>query len=114
MIWRPADLPGIDTLVGPCVNNLPVCVTIDSQATPDSWLQAQQAQQREMALHQTMSLQDIQQQSQVPWRHRLFDSLVVFQNYRVDEDAQRIGRQVSCRLVSAPEASNSALCSRTR
>ncbi len=103
---RPAELPGIESLVGPCVNNLPVRV----EATPSEgllpWLARLQRRQLELAQHQYAPLEQIQKWAQVPWRYRLFDSLIVFQNYQIDEAARRLGADARVVLVSGPEATN--------
>lgn len=103
---RPPEWPGIEHLVGPCVNNVPVRVAVPPDQPLAAWLSSLQALQFDLSQHQYLPLEQIQQVSQVPWHQRLFDSLVVFQNYQVDPDARRIGPQVSCQLLAAPEATN--------
>jgi Condensation domain len=78
---RPAELEGIERLIGPCVNNVPLCVELDPATPLADWVATLHARQRAIAQRQTTPLDVIQAQSAVPWRHRLFDSLVVFQNY---------------------------------
>jgi non-ribosomal peptide synthetase component F len=102
---RPAELAGVETLVGPCVNNLPVPVQLDPEQSIADWLPALHEHNLEIAEHQYASLADIQEWAGVPWRLRLFDSLVVFQNYVVDEAVLRWGT-VGVELVTAPEATN--------
>ena len=48
----------------------------------------------------------IQGWSEVPWRYRLFDSLLVFQNYLVDEAAQRMGSLVEIQNFNAEVRTN--------
>ena len=47
--------------------------------------------------------------SEIPWQHRLFDSLLVFQNYQVDAAIGRLGQSARLIPVRAPEATNYAL-----
>ena len=82
---RPAELEGVETLVGPCVNNVPVRVRIDADRPVSACLADLHGAQADVAQHQYASLADIQRWAGVPWRSRLFDSLVVFQNYLVDD-----------------------------
>jgi acyl carrier protein len=103
---RPGEIRGIEALVGACVNNLPVRIAIDPGQRLAAWLTDLQLAQIELAQHQYTPLQEIQQCSQVPGRYRLFDSLVVFQNYQIDEDARRLGANVGLTLIAAPEATN--------
>ena len=49
---------------------------------------------------------EIQRVSEVPWRHRLFDSLVVFQNYLVDESARRFGGRINIEDFAGPIHTN--------
>jgi amino acid adenylation domain-containing protein/non-ribosomal peptide synthase protein (TIGR01720 family) len=102
---RPAELQGVETLVGPCVNNLPVPVQLDPGQSVADWLPELHERNLEIAQHQYASLSDIQGWAGVPWRLRLFDSLVVFQNYVVDEAVLRWGT-VDVEPVTAPEATN--------
>ncbi|MEQ1862554.1 MAG: amino acid adenylation domain-containing protein [Chthoniobacteraceae bacterium] len=78
---RPADLPGVEGIVGPMVNNLPVRATL----APDEPLEALVRRLHEQSFsfqeHQFTPLQQIHSCSELPWRDRLFDTLVVVQNY---------------------------------
>jgi amino acid adenylation domain-containing protein/non-ribosomal peptide synthase protein (TIGR01720 family) len=103
---RPAEVPGIESLIGPCVNNLPVRVTVTPGELLLPWLSSLQQRQFMLAEHQYASLEQIQKWSRVPWRYRLFDSLMVFQNYRVDEAALRLGTDARLVPLVAPEATN--------
>ncbi|MFO1217388.1 MAG: amino acid adenylation domain-containing protein [Burkholderiaceae bacterium] len=106
---RPPAIEGIESLVGPCVNNLPLRMSVEPAVTLKSWLAEIQRQQVDVAEHQYTPLDQIQQWVGIPWRHRLFDSLVVFQNYQVDAHASSIGADIRSTLVDAPEATNYAL-----
>jgi len=101
---RPAELPGVESLIGPCVNNVPLLVTLQPAQTLLQWLGQLQLQQQEAQQYQYLGLEAIQQLSDVPWRHRLFDSLLVFQNYPQDADAQRMGDDVACRALEVPQS----------
>jgi amino acid adenylation domain-containing protein/non-ribosomal peptide synthase protein (TIGR01720 family) len=102
---RPAELAGVEGLVGPCVNNLPVPVALQPGRSVADWLPELHERNLEIAQHQHASLSDIQEWAAVPWRQRLFDSLVVFQNYVVDEAVLRWGT-LDIEPVTAPEATN--------
>jgi hypothetical protein len=62
-----------------------------------------------LSAFQFTPLMDIQRVSEVPWRHRLFDSLVVFQNYQVDESARRFGAHIQIEDFVGPIHTNYAL-----
>jgi len=91
---RPADLQAVESIVGPFVNTLPVRVTVSQDANIGDLLQELHAQLLQLNSFQFLPLMDIQRCSEMPWRHRLFDSLIVFQNYLVDDSARRFGSQV--------------------
>ena len=88
---RPAELAGVEKMVGSFVNNLPVRVRVPVEKTASDWLQDLQTGQVQLSQHQFTSPMQVQEWSEVPWRFRLFESLVVFQNYVVDEAAWRLG-----------------------
>jgi len=77
---RPAELSGIEGMVGPCVNNLPVRAHIAAEMPVSGWLAKLQRDQFAASQHQYNSIEQIQDWSGIPWRYRLFDSLIVFQN----------------------------------
>jgi amino acid adenylation domain-containing protein/non-ribosomal peptide synthase protein (TIGR01720 family) len=81
---RPASLEGVESMVGMFINNLPVRVLVDRGRPLLSWLQELQEKLVELRQYEYTSLVQIQHWSEVPGYKRLFDSLVVFQNYRTD------------------------------
>jgi acyl carrier protein len=91
---RPTDLPGAESIVGPFVNNLPVRVKVNRDKTLAEFLYDLHKHILELNSFQFTPLMDIQRASEVPWRYRLFDSLIVFQNYLIDESARRFGGTV--------------------
>jgi non-ribosomal peptide synthase protein (TIGR01720 family) len=101
---RPAELDGIESLVGPCVNNVPLVLTLQPSQTLQAWLGQLQLAQQDAVQHQYLGLEAIQQLSDMPWKHRLFDSLLVFQNYPMDADARQMGEGVRCEPLAVPQA----------
>lgn len=79
---RPTELADVDTMVGVCVNMLPVRARIDPAAEILNWLgelQQQQAELREMEFTPLSTLEE--------WcadGDRLFETLFVFENYPWD------------------------------
>lgn len=103
---RPTDLAGSETIVGPFVNNVPIRVAIDPHMKVGDFLRQLHGNLLELSQYQFTPLVDIQRVSEVPWRYRLFDSLVVFQNYLVDESARRFGTHVTLADFSGPVHTN--------
>lgn len=103
---RPSELRGIEAMVGACVNNLPVRMHVDREAPLCDFLTAVQEWQFAASQHQYCSLEEIQRWSQVPARYRLFESLLVFQNYLVGNGAHRLDDDVAVHAVAVPETTN--------
>jgi amino acid adenylation domain-containing protein/non-ribosomal peptide synthase protein (TIGR01720 family) len=82
---RPAELPGVEETVGLFINTLPVRVRLDEDRELRSWLAELQAQQVEAREFEYAPLAEVQRWSDVPPGEALFESLVVFENYPVDQ-----------------------------
>ncbi|MEV4342456.1 amino acid adenylation domain-containing protein, partial [Streptomyces sp. NPDC049590] len=84
---RPAELPGVTSMVGLFINTLPTRVRVDGSRPLSEWLREIQTAQSEARRHDFVSLSQVQSWSDVPGGTGLFDSLVVFENYPFDADA---------------------------
>uniref|UniRef100_UPI000DDA7C18 non-ribosomal peptide synthase/polyketide synthase n=1 Tax=Streptomyces triticisoli TaxID=2182797 RepID=UPI000DDA7C18 len=84
---RPAELPGVTSMVGLFINTLPTRLRIDGSRPLLEWLREVQAAQSEARRHDFVSLAQLQTWSEVPGGTNLFDSIVVFENYPFDEGA---------------------------
>lgn len=82
---RPPKLPGVEGMIGPFINTLPLRVSVSEEKTLDSWLQMIQGQQAEMRQFEHSSLSDIQGWSDVPRGQPMFESLLAFENFPVDK-----------------------------
>jgi non-ribosomal peptide synthase protein (TIGR01720 family) len=100
---RPDGIPGIETMVGPCVNNLPLRVRVDDGARVGEWLRQLHALMGELTQYQTTPLARIHACSGVPSWSRMFDSLLVVQNYIVDTKVGSLG-DVRLRPLRSPES----------
>ena len=81
---RPGSLPQSDQMVGLFINSLPVRVTIEEEAPVERLLDSLLRQQANSIEHGHLSLSEIQALSELPPGTALFDSVVVFENYRMD------------------------------
>ncbi|HWF87676.1 MAG TPA: condensation domain-containing protein, partial [Pyrinomonadaceae bacterium] len=77
---RPADLPGVNSMVGLFINTLPVRVEVEPQASLLSWLRTLQENLAEQRQYEYSSLIDIQGWSDIPRGVPLFESILVFEN----------------------------------
>ncbi len=106
---RPDALPDADTVLGLFINTLPVITAPLPQRPASAWLQELQRDNAAAAEHAHTPLYEIQQ-----WAGQgggaLFDSLVVFENYPVDEAWQgRDARALKLRELRNIEATDFAL-----
>ncbi|MFE7032003.1 non-ribosomal peptide synthase/polyketide synthase, partial [Streptomyces sp. NPDC057621] len=107
---RPAELPGVDTMIGMFINTVPTRVRVRGDDVLD-WLRGLQEAQSEDRRFDFLSLARIQALTEVPSGQALFDSMVVFENYPVDESAAaRTG--VGVAEVRADDATTFPLCLR--
>ncbi|MEN2976477.1 amino acid adenylation domain-containing protein (plasmid) [Tistrella bauzanensis] len=83
---RPADLAGVERMLGLFINSLPVWIDLPPSARLGAWLRDVQALNTRLRQVEHSSLADVQR-----WTGRsgdgLFDSLLVFENYPIDAAA---------------------------
>ncbi len=80
---RPAELAGVEEMVGLFLNTVPVRVSCPPEARLRPWLDALQARQVELRRFEHTSLADAQAWSGLPSGEALFNTLLVFENYPV-------------------------------
>ncbi|MEU3648453.1 non-ribosomal peptide synthase/polyketide synthase [Lentzea sp. NPDC034063] len=102
---RPADLPGVDDITGIFINTLPVRVDVDETAALADWLRELQAAQAESRRFDFVSLGKLQGWSGLPSGADLFDSILVFENYPINDEAAAV-RGLRLRALSAVETTN--------
>ncbi|MFK3767360.1 amino acid adenylation domain-containing protein [Pseudomonas putida] len=87
---RPASLPGADSLLGLFINTLPIIQAPHPAQAVQDWLQQLQTCNLEVRDHEHTPLVDIQRWAQSNGQ-ALFDSIIVFENYPIDERLQSAG-----------------------
>lgn len=100
---RDAAVAGIERLVGLTMNNLPLRARVPSGIHALEWLASVHDAQTELQQYAFVPLASIQEWSQVPWRTRLFETLLVFQH----DDAETrtgawLGAGLKTTLVHVP------------
>ncbi|MDZ7399742.1 MAG: amino acid adenylation domain-containing protein [candidate division KSB1 bacterium] len=103
---RPAELDGVDRMVGLFINTLPVRVQVDEEQSLVPWLKQLQQKQFEQREFEYCSLADIQGWSEVPRDTPLFHSILVFENYPVNDTLQRQNTSLKASNVRSFEKTN--------
>ncbi|MFJ4430202.1 amino acid adenylation domain-containing protein [Pseudomonas sp. NPDC089395] len=87
---RPASLAGADSLLGLFINTLPIIQAPHPAQPVQAWLQQLQTCNLEVRDHEHTPLVDIQRWAESNGQ-ALFDSIIVFENYPIDERLQSAG-----------------------
>ena len=82
---RSADLPKVETMVGLFINILPVRAKISTNTTFIELSETLQEQQAEAHAYQYCSLPEIHNWNELPGNQPLFESLLIVENYPVDD-----------------------------
>ncbi len=85
---RGAPLPGIESMVGLFSNTLPVRVRVPGAASLIPWLQRLQERQAAARQFEYTPLSRVQAWSPVPAGTPLFDTILTFENYPLDDAVQ--------------------------
>src|SRR6185369_7293505 len=81
---RPAELRGVEQMLGLFINTLPVRVRVRGELKVVEWLRELQAEQVELRQYEYSPLVAVQGWSEVERGRSLFESILVFENYPVD------------------------------
>ncbi|HEX9336593.1 MAG TPA: condensation domain-containing protein, partial [Pseudonocardiaceae bacterium] len=87
---RPADLPGVESMIGLFINTVPTRVVVDDDRNLVVWLRELQRTQAESRRFEHVSLAQMSRWAELPGGVNLFDSIVVFENYPFDADAMGV------------------------
>ena len=77
---RPAELPGVEAMVGPFINTVPVRIGLSRDETLAAWLPRVQDGILELRRWEFSPLVQVQAWSEIPRGRSLFDTLLVFQS----------------------------------
>ncbi|MBA9085510.1 amino acid adenylation domain-containing protein/non-ribosomal peptide synthase protein (TIGR01720 family) [Fontibacillus solani] len=96
---RPADIPGIETMIGLFINTVPVRIRCHSEATVEEVMRTVQEQALSSQAYDTYPLYEIQALSSQ--KQGLINHIVVFENYPVDQQVEEMesGGQAGFEIV---------------
>jgi amino acid adenylation domain-containing protein len=86
---RPAELAGVETMVGLFVNTLPVRIRVTPEASLAGWIRGIQESNLEVRQFEHSPASLVHQCSGLPSATPLYESLVVFENYPMSDVAMR-------------------------
>nr|WP_307854258.1 non-ribosomal peptide synthetase [Rhodococcus sp. B50] len=98
---RPADLPGVESMVGLFINTLPVRVRLGTTDTGHDLLRRIQGEQAELLDHHHVGLAEIQQRTGTG---ALFDTLLVYESYPVDRSGIEAAGSIDGLVVAGVNA----------
>ncbi|HEY2392079.1 MAG TPA: amino acid adenylation domain-containing protein, partial [Candidatus Angelobacter sp.] len=78
---RPADLTGIESIIGPTINTVPTRIRMDQSQTVLGWLRDLQKSQAAARCFDYSQISDIRRWAKMPAEQPLFHTTFVFENY---------------------------------
>ncbi|RYZ40511.1 MAG: amino acid adenylation domain-containing protein, partial [Myxococcaceae bacterium] len=107
---RPPELEGSDAMLGLLITTLPIRIRLPDEHAPVlPWLQSLQAQQLGVQQHQHTPLVTTMGWSDMPRGTALFNSLLVFENFPLDESLLKRSTALDIRDLQSGESSHYAL-----
>ncbi|MFH0901105.1 MAG: amino acid adenylation domain-containing protein, partial [Pseudomonadota bacterium] len=103
---RTASLAGIESMVGLLINTFPVRAKVRASDETMPWLRQLQERQAESREQEHCPLSQIQQWSEVEGGQPLFESLLVFENYPVEEAFASLATGFVVRTVRTVETTS--------
>ncbi|WP_186246101.1 condensation domain-containing protein, partial [Mycobacterium simulans] len=100
---RPAELAGVESMVGLFINTVPVRATLTATTTTAQLLAQLQQNYHDTLEHQHLSLTDIHR---VTGHDRLFDTLFVYENFPIDTAALLDGNDLTITEMTGRESTH--------
>jgi thioesterase domain-containing protein/acyl carrier protein len=100
---RPAELPGVENIVGSFINNLPVRMVYKESEILVQWLKSFQKKMSEMQKFDYVSQDNIQKWCHLPYDKPLFDTLFVYQ----EATSLELALSDDVRMIGIPEGAKS-------
>jgi aryl carrier-like protein len=103
---RPAELEGVESMVGMFINTLPMRVLVDEDAALVDWLKDLQGRQVDLLRHESSPLVRVQHWCGLPRGRALFESIFVFENYPMAAWRPEASGGLGVEAVRAQERTN--------
>ncbi|KAJ6103233.1 hypothetical protein N7486_005660 [Penicillium sp. IBT 16267x] len=115
---RTIPLDGVDSIVGPCFNTLPMRVKLSPTSTNADIMKLSQKNNSDILPHQLTSLRRIQRRA-LHGGSQLFDTLVILQQSKIDldprywellQDEGNMGFPLICEIIPDDKRNNISIC----
>ncbi|MDZ8023828.1 MAG: amino acid adenylation domain-containing protein [Nostoc sp. DedQUE11] len=103
---RPPELAEIENMVGLFINTLPMRVRLNPTVTVTAWLENIQQHHVQMREYEYSKLTDIQKEIPLAAGESLFESILVFENYPVDQSLKEQGQHFRVDNIQFYERTN--------
>src|SRR5437660_10795614 len=104
---REAELVGVESLVGLCINTIPVRIAVPAQESVQLWLRRLHEQLATLQRYSYYPLWQIQSLSELGAGQSLFQSILAFENYPVEQTLQQVQHSgLHLRSIEAQERTN--------
>lgn len=103
---RPPELQGVEDMVGLFINTVPLRVTLEEKQNILGWLHEIQQRQTQVRAFESTPLYEIQRCSEITADSPLFNSLLVFENYPVNDVLKTRSMSVEFSNISSVEQTN--------
>jgi len=103
---RPAELAGVESMVGLFLNALPLRVQVPRDISVVPWLKQLQSQQVEVRQYEYSTLVQIRAVSEIPSDQPLFESILVFNNYPIDASKWQLSESIGASNYGTFEKTN--------
>ncbi|MBN3898050.1 MAG: amino acid adenylation domain-containing protein [Nostoc sp. NOS(2021)] len=103
---RPPELAEIENMVGLFINTLPMRVRLNPTVTVAAWLENIQQHHVQMREYEYSKLTDIQKEIPLAAGESLFESILVFENYPVDQTLKEQGQHFRVDEIQFYERTN--------
>src|SRR2546421_11924044 len=87
---REAELVGVESLIGLCINTIPVRIALPAQEPVAAWLRGLHEQLATLQRYSYYSLWQIQGLSELGAGQSLFQSILTFENYPIEQTLQQV------------------------
>ncbi len=103
---RSVDLEGIENIVGLFINTIPLRTKIKKDGKVIDWLKTNQNNFSESLMYEYTPLVNIHKWSNIPGTEELFNSILVVENYPVDESIKQTKSELNIENLSTVEKTN--------